>query len=112
MKFSYLAMLIFVVLGSGWLEFVLHTNVYRRWRRWLPAIAPVFALFVIWDRYAISQNHWWFDSKQILGIFGPFGIPIEEYLFFVIVPIASILTIEAVRSVKKHWRFGDESDAS
>lgn len=108
MKFSYAAMLIFTVLGSGWLEFVLHTNVYRRWRRWTLAILPVFLLFVVWDRYAIAEGHWWFDPKQTLGITGPFDIPLEEYFFFIVVPLASILTLEAVRSVKGHWKFGDE----
>lgn len=108
MRYSYLAMLIFVILGSGWLEFALKTNVYRRWRRWLPALAPVMALFVIWDRYAIAHRHWWFDAEQTLGFLGPFGIPLEEYLFFAVVPLASILTLEAVRSVKKEWQFGDE----
>jgi hypothetical protein len=36
------------------------------------------------------------------------GIPLEEFLFFVIVPLAGLMTIEAVRAVKKHWEFGDE----
>lgn len=105
---AYLAMLIFTLAGSGWLEFVLKTGVYRRWRRWLLSIAPVFVLFVLWDRYAIAQGHWWFDEAQILGRFGPFDIPVEEYGFFVVVPIAAILTLEAVRRVKTHWVFGDE----
>lgn len=101
-------MLVFTILGSGWLEFVLKTGVYRRIRRWSLAIAPVFVLFVIWDAYAIRQGHWWFDDQQTLGWYGPLGIPVEEYGFFVVVPIAAILTIEAVRRVKPHWRFGDE----
>ncbi|MSZ54049.1 MAG: lycopene cyclase domain-containing protein, partial [Actinobacteria bacterium] len=45
---------------------------------------------------------------QILGIFGPFGIPLEEFLFFLLVPIAAIMTIEAVRRVKHYWIVGDE----
>ena len=35
------------------------------------------------------------------------GVPIEELLFFVVVPLASILTLEAVRSVRG-WGVGDE----
>lgn len=108
MKFSYLYMLIFVLIGSGWLELALKVRVYRRWRRWLFAITPVFALFVLWDSYAVNQKHWWFDPDQTLGVIGPFNIPLEEYLFFFVVPLASILTLEAVRAVKKQWRFGDE----
>ena len=67
------------------------------------------AFFLIWDAYAINRGHWYFDKNQILGIFGPFGIPLEEFLFFLIVPLAALLTIEAVRTVKKHWEVGDES---
>jgi len=43
-----------------------------------------------------------------LGIIGPFDIPLEEFLFFIIVPMAAIMTIEAVRSIKRHWKVGDE----
>jgi hypothetical protein len=39
--------------------------------------------------------------SQIVGIFGPGKIPLEEYLFFIIVPIAAIMTIEAVTKVRK-----------
>lgn len=108
MRFNYLAMLIFTFIGSGWLELVFHTRVFARWRRLVVTLLPVFTIFVIWDRYAVEEGHWWFDSAQILGIKGPFGIPIEEYAFFLVVPTAAILTLEAVRRVKKQWKFGDE----
>ena len=72
-------------------------------------ILPVLLVFSIWDAYAINRGHWHFDDNQILGIFGPLGIPLEEFLFFLIVPLAALLTIEAVRTVKKHWEVGDES---
>ena len=34
-----------------------------------------------------------------MGLTLPFGVPIEEFLFFPVVAIAGILTLEAVRSV-------------
>ncbi len=102
-------MLAFTVVGSFWLEIVLKVGVLRRFKRVLLSVLPVATIFVIWDSYAISQDHWHFDSEQILGVFGPFGIPVEEYLFFLIVPIAAIMTIEAVRTVKKKWIVGDEA---
>jgi hypothetical protein len=40
----------------------------------------------------------------MLGIYGPFNIPLEEFLFFIIVPMAAILTIEGVTTVKPHLR--------
>ena len=80
----------------------------RRIKRVLLSILPVSVIFLIWDYYAVSQGHWWFDENQVVGIFGPKGIPLEEFLFFIIVPLAALLTIEAVRTQKPHWKFGDE----
>ena len=97
-------MIIFTVIGSFWLEVFLKVGVLKQAKRMLLSIAPVAFLFIAWDKYAISHGHWSFDSAQILGIFGPWCIPLEEYLFFVVVPLAALMTIEAVRSVKKHWR--------
>jgi hypothetical protein len=38
----------------------------------------------------------------------PGGIPLEEVLFFVVVPICAILTLEAVRARRRAWPVGDE----
>jgi lycopene cyclase domain-containing protein len=104
LKFSYMAMLLFVICGSFWLEIVLKVGVLRRIKRAAMSIAPVSLLFLIWDAYAIRQGHWFFDREKILGIYGPFDIPLEEFLFFTIIPLAAIMTIEAVTTVNKHWK--------
>ena len=108
LKFGYVAMLTFTVVGSFWLELILKIRVLKRIKRALMSIIPVAILFLIWDAYAVASGHWKFDPDQTLGIYGPFGIPLEEFLFFLIVPMAAIMTIEGVRSVKKHWPVGDE----
>ena len=102
-SFGYMAMLIFTICGSFWLEIVLKVGVLRRWKRALASILPVSTLFIAWDAYAIKRGHWFFDPQQILGIYGPFHIPLEEYLFFIVVPLAALMTIEAVLTVKPHW---------
>lgn len=96
-------MIAFVVLGSFWLEIGLKVRVLARIKALLFAIAPIAFLYIAWDAYAIRSGHWKFDKTQILGVYGPFCIPLEEYLFFIVVPIAAIMTIEAVRKVKKDW---------
>ena len=108
-KYGYIAMLTFTLFGSIWLEVFLKVGVVRRFKRVILSILPTAVFFIIWDAYAISRGHWHFDSDQILRIFGPFNIPLEEFLFFLIVPLAALLTIEAVRTVKKAWIVGDES---
>ena len=98
---SYVAMLLFVIVGSWWLEFAFKLRVLRRPRILVTAIVPVSIFFLMWDAFAINQNHWTFDSEQILGIFGPLNIPLEEYLFFLIIPMAAVLTLEGVKVVMK-----------
>ena len=108
-SWGYMAMLLFTIAGSFWLEIFLKVAVLRRVRRLVLSILPIALLFVSWDAYAISRHHWHFDLTQILQIYGPFNIPIEEYLFFIIVPIAAVMTLEAVRTRRPHWIIGDES---
>jgi hypothetical protein len=33
-----------------------------------------------------------------------FGLPLEEYLFFIIIPLAIILTYEGVTRLRPQWR--------
>jgi len=108
LKFSYFAMLAFTVVGSFWLEVIFKVGVLRRIKRAALSILPVASIFLTWDYYAVSSGHWFFDKSQVVGIYGPSGIPLEEFLFFIIVPLAGLMTIEAVRAVKKTWSFGDE----
>lgn len=104
--FSYVGVLVFVLVGSLWLEIFLRTRVFARPRRLLLTILVVVWPFLLWDAYAISQGHWWFDESRILGVYLPGAIPLDELLFFMVIPLASVLTLEAVRSVKG-WSVGD-----
>ena len=106
-RYSYLATLVGVLLASTWLEVVVRTHVLQRTRRLVLSILPVLLVFLIWDAYAIGAGHWTFDPERLLGLEPIAGIPIEEMLFFIVVPLASILTLEAVRSVQG-WSVGDE----
>ena len=110
--YGYAVMLTFTIVASFWLEIVFKVRVLARFRRALAAILPVAAVFLIWVFYAVEQGHWKYDIDQTLGITGPRGIPLEEFLFFIIVPVASIMTIEAARRVKQRWIVGDETGMS
>jgi lycopene cyclase domain-containing protein len=89
-------MLGFVVVASFWLEFAFKLRVLRDPKRLIKTLALTIPLFVIWDAFAIAQGHWFFNPEKVTGIIGPLNIPLEEYLFFVIVPIAALLTLEGV----------------
>ncbi len=95
---SYLAVMVGIVLSAAWLEIGLRTRVLRRWRRLILTVVPVAVIFALWDLYAIASGHWWFDESLISGLTLLGGLPIDEVVFFIVVPFAAILTLEAVRS--------------
>ena len=103
---NYVWVLVFCLVGSGWLEVVMRARVYRRWLRLILVLIPVVFLFAMWDAYAIANNHWYFDLKQITGLYVGLNIPLDEILFFIVIPICSILTFEAVRAIRPD--LGDE----
>jgi len=108
---GYLAVLAACLLGTAPLEVFLRTRVYARWRRLVRTLVPVLVVFVGWDLYAIARGQWSFDACRVTGVRLPGGIPVEEVLFFVVVPICAILTLEAVRARRRDWpgwSVGDE----
>lgn len=106
-KFAYVSVLLGCILGTAWLEVFLRTKVYHRAIRLVLTILPVLVVFSVWDAYAIAQGHWTFDDRYITGITTIANIPLDEILFFIIIPICAILSFEAVRSARD-WEAGDE----
>ena len=81
------------------LEFVFEARVWRRPRRLLRALVPTVGLFVIWDIAAIARGHWSFNPAYVSGRRLPGSLPIEELVFFLVIPICGLLTLEAVRRI-------------
>ena len=81
------------------LELLLGARVYRQPRRLAVAVLPAAALFYVWDAVAIGRGHWTFAPRFVSGITLPFGVPIEELAFFVVIPICALLSFEAVRTL-------------
>lgn len=106
-KFAYVSVLLGCLAGTAWLEFFLRTKVYRRAIRLLLTVTPVVFVFSVWDAYAIAQGHWTFDSRFVTGVTTVANIPLDEILFFIVIPICAILSFEAVRSARG-WIAGDE----
>jgi lycopene cyclase domain-containing protein len=104
---AYVSVLAGCLVAAIWLEPILKVNVFRRGRRLLLTVLPVAIVFALWDLGAIAAGHWTFDQAQTTGIVLPGGLPLDEILFFVIVPICAILGFEATRAVLRRPA-GDE----
>lgn len=103
-RFQYLAVMIGCLLLTLPLELVLGARVWRQPVRAAKAIAPAFAVFVVWDLWATRRGTWWFSERYTLGWRLPGGMVVEELVFFVVVPMCALLTLEAVRSIARRRR--------
>lgn len=98
-KYEYLALLGACLAITLPLEFVFRARVWRRPRRALHALVPVVLVFGLWDAIAISLGHWWLNPRFVTGVVLPPGLPLEELVFFVVIPTCGLLTYEAVRTL-------------
>lgn len=104
MTSAYLLVLAGCLLLTLPLEFWLRARVYRRPLRLVLALAPTVVVFFVWDAIAIARGHWSYSPTQTTGWILPGGVPVEELVFFVVIPICGLLTYEAVGTVLERRR--------
>jgi lycopene cyclase domain-containing protein len=56
-------------------------------------------VFIVWDVIAIERRTWLYNPRYVTGWELPFGLPLEELLFFVVIPLCALLSYEAVRRI-------------
>lgn len=98
-RYQYLLLMAGCLVITLPLEFVLRARVWRRPRRLLLALLPMLVLFVAWDVLGIVRGHWTYSPTYTTGILLPLDVPVEEVVFFLVVPICGLLTYEAVGTV-------------
>ncbi len=69
---------------------------YKKWSLLFPAIALTGTCFVLWDMLFTHWRVWGFNEQYLLGIY-LFNLPLEEILFFVVVPYACIFLYETIQ---------------
>lgn len=93
---QYLMVMAGCVLVTLPLELVCGARVWRSPRRLVSALAAPVVVFAAWDVAAIAHHQWSYGRRYITGIELPGHLPIEELVFFVVVPTCAILTFEVV----------------
>lgn len=69
---------------------------YRNWRSLFISIALVAVIFGAWDVFAAWRGHWSFNPDGV-GRIKIINLPLEEVLFFVVIPFCCIFTWEVVQ---------------
>jgi lycopene cyclase domain-containing protein len=78
---------------------IFRPGVYRQFWRAARAVLPVAAVFVLWDEVAIGARLWTYNPAYVTGVNIPIRMPIEEVLFFLVIPLCALLTYNAVSAI-------------
>ena len=94
MKFEYLLFNFIVIAGPIASVFSPQIRQVSRWRLKLITSGIVMIPYIVWDAL-VAGSHWWFNKAYTLD-FRLFGLPIEEWLFFITVPFGCLLVWETL----------------
>ncbi len=90
----------YILLFSGLIPFLYSfekkLSFYKKWPILFLSILIVLIPYIIWDIYFTQNGFWGFNEKYI-GDFSLFHLPIEEILFFVVIPYVCVFTFYALR---------------
>lgn len=75
------------------------TGVYRQPWRTARSVLPVAAVFLLWDEVAIAAHIWTYNPRYVTGLQIPVRVPVEEVLFFLVIPLCALLTYNAVSAI-------------
>ncbi|UCE06545.1 MAG: lycopene cyclase domain-containing protein [bacterium] len=103
MNSEYLIFNIIVISGPLSLSFDRKVHFVDKWNNVFKAIIVSMAVFVAWDS-VVTERHWWFSDQYTLGI-KSLKLPIEEWLFFITIPYASLFIWEVFTAYFKNREY-------
>lgn len=96
-KYYYLLIDFFTILFPFILSFDKKVAFYKSWKPVFKGLLFGGVIFLIWDHYFTINNIWSFNSKYISGLHIG-SLPIEEVLFFILIPYACLFIWHCVEA--------------
>jgi lycopene cyclase domain-containing protein len=95
--YTYFLILAASLAGPLVLSFDKKVAFYKNWKYLFPAMIIPALLYIVWDIYFTLKGVWSFNEAYITGI-KLFNLPLEEVLFFFIVPYCCVFIYACIRS--------------
>lgn len=86
---EYLIILSIILLTTIFIEHKWNIHLYHSRKERFIVTLHIFLFGMLWDYFAVYREHWIFPGNGLIGI-RIYGLPIEEFLFFLIVPFFAL----------------------
>jgi len=96
MKWTYLILIVGTLLCPLLLSFDKHVRYNKSWKSALFAAFIIAIPFLIWDIIFTYNGFWGFTPEYLSGLY-IYNLPIEEVLFFIVVPFACTFIYEVIK---------------
>lgn len=93
--YLYLGLMIFSLSYPLAQSFEWRISLYKKWKALGVATLVMMAVFIPWDIWFTTKGVWWFNDDYTIGL-KILHLPIEEWLFFIIIPYACIFIFEVL----------------
>jgi lycopene cyclase domain-containing protein len=94
--YTYFLILLGSIAGPLLLSFDKKVGFYKKWKYVFPAMIIPALLYIIWDIFFTQKGVWSFNEAYITGI-KIVNLPLEEVLFFLIIPYCCLFVYECIR---------------
>jgi lycopene cyclase domain-containing protein len=95
-KYYYLGLDLFTLSFPLLRSFEPRVQYWRKWPGLFTGIAVMDVVFLIWDAIFTANGVWGFNPRYLTGPHIA-GLPIEEWLFFLVVPYSCVFLYEVMR---------------
>lgn len=96
-KFTYLLLLVFSFFFPFIFSFDKRVAFYKKWNNVIVATVIPAIFFIVWDIWFTRLNIWSFNSHYLIGL-NVFQLPVEEWLFFLVIPYCSLFVYEVIKA--------------
>ena len=87
---EYLLILVCILVVTIFFEYKYKIHLYHSRKERLFVVLNIFLFGMLWDYFAMYRHHWIFPGDGLVGV-RIYGLPVEEFLFFLIIPYAALV---------------------
>jgi lycopene cyclase domain-containing protein len=103
-QYTYLFLNTITILGPLALSFDKKVAFYKSWKNFGISMIVTSTIYILWDIWFTKINVWAFNPKYVIGSWIA-SLPLEEYLFFIIIPYACLFIYACLKAYLPNFSF-------